>query len=66
MNINEEDLKNSIREIEKLNPKPGAAFSEPNKINSSIIPDFTIDIIENNYFSASAVYSRLLIDVSSS
>ena len=45
LNINEEDLKNSIKEIEKLNPKPGAAFSEPNKINSSIIPDFTIDII---------------------
>ena len=47
LNINEEDLKNSIKEIEKLNPRPGAAFSEPNKINSSIIPDFTIDIIEN-------------------
>ena len=47
LNINEDDLKNAIKEIEKLNPKPGAAFSESTKINSSIIPDFTIEIIEN-------------------
>ncbi|MDC1336624.1 RNA polymerase sigma-54 factor, partial [Flavobacteriaceae bacterium] len=32
---------------EKLNPKPGSAFSEPTKINSTIIPDFKIEIIEN-------------------
>ena len=47
LNINENDLKIAIKEIEKLNPKPGAAFSEPTKINSSIIPDFTIEIVEN-------------------
>jgi RNA polymerase sigma-54 factor len=47
LNISEDDLKNAIKEIEKLNPKPGAAFSESTKINSSIIPDFTIEIIEN-------------------
>ena len=47
LNINEDDLKIAIKEIEKLNPKPGAAFSEPTKINSSIIPDFTIEISEN-------------------
>jgi RNA polymerase sigma-54 factor len=47
LNINEEILKKAIKEIEKLNPKPGAAFSETTKINSSIIPDFKVEIIEN-------------------
>jgi|TARA_B100000768_G_scaffold179147_1_gene196225 RNA polymerase sigma-54 factor len=47
LNISEDDLKGAIKEVEKLNPKPGAAFSESTKINSSIIPDFTIEIIEN-------------------
>lgn len=47
LNINESELKESIKEIEKLNPKPGSAFSEPSKINSSIIPDFTIEIIDD-------------------
>jgi RNA polymerase sigma-54 factor len=47
LNISEDDLKSAVKEIEKLNPKPGAAFSESTKINSSIIPDFTIEISEN-------------------
>lgn len=47
LNINESELKESIKEIEKLNPKPGSAFSEPSRINSSIIPDFTIEIIDD-------------------
>ena len=47
LNIIEEILKKAIKEIEKLNPKPGAAFSETTKINSSIIPDFKVEIIEN-------------------
>jgi RNA polymerase sigma-54 factor len=47
LNISEEILKKAIKEIEKLNPKPGAAFSETTKINSSIIPDFKVEIIEN-------------------
>jgi len=47
LNIKESELKESIKEIEKLNPKPGSAFSEPSKINSSIIPDFTIEIIDD-------------------
>ena len=47
LNINEEILKKAIKEIEKLNPKPGATFSETTKINSSIIPDFKVEIIEN-------------------
>ena len=48
LNINEDELKDAIKEIEKLNPKPGSAFSESTKINSSIIPDFTIEIIDNH------------------
>ena len=47
LGISEDELKNAIKEIEKLNPKPGSAFSEPTKINSTIIPDFTIEIIDN-------------------
>jgi RNA polymerase sigma-54 factor len=47
LNISENELKNAIKEIEKLNPKPGSAFSESTKINSTIIPDFTIEIIDN-------------------
>ena len=47
LNISENELKNAIKEIEKLNPKPGSAFSESTKINATIIPDFTIEIIDN-------------------
>ncbi|MAU63733.1 MAG: RNA polymerase sigma-54 factor [Flavobacteriaceae bacterium] len=47
LSISEDELKNAIKEIEKLNPKPGSAFSESTKINSTIIPDFTIEIIDN-------------------
>ncbi|MDA0757216.1 MAG: RNA polymerase factor sigma-54 [Bacteroidetes bacterium] len=47
LNITEYELKNSIKEIEKLNPKPGSSYSESTKINSSIIPDFRIEIIDN-------------------
>ena len=47
LNIDEDSLRDSIKEIEKLNPKPGSAFSEPTKINSTIIPDFKIEIIDN-------------------
>ena len=47
LNISEDQLRDAIKKIEKLNPKPGSAFSEPTKINSTIIPDFKIEIIEN-------------------
>jgi len=47
LGISENELKNAIKEIEKLNPKPGSAFTESTKINSTIIPDFTIEIIDN-------------------
>lgn len=40
--ISEEQLKNAIDEILKLNPKPGNSLSETTKTNHYIIPDFTI------------------------
>ena len=46
LNITNDELKDVVSEIEKLNPKPGGAFNENTKINSSIVPDFTIKIIE--------------------
>ena len=46
LNISNDELKDVVSEIGKLNPKPGGAFNENIKINSSIVPDFTIKIIE--------------------
>lgn len=47
LNISEDELKSAMREIGKLNPKPGASFNESNKVNSTIIPDFKIEISDN-------------------
>lgn len=44
--IEEEELRNAIEEIESLNPKPGKAFGGNTKIIEHIVPDFTIRIIE--------------------
>lgn len=38
----EEILRDALNEIEKLNPKPGSAFTEQGKITEHIIPDFTL------------------------
>jgi RNA polymerase sigma-54 factor len=46
-NISNEQLKNAIHEIERLNPKPGGSFSGNNKITENIVPDFTIRIVDN-------------------
>jgi len=44
--ITEEELKKSIHEVEKLNPKPGSAIVGNSKIIEQIVPDFTIRIAE--------------------
>ncbi len=44
--VSEEELKEAIGQIEKLNPKPGGSFLGNNKIAEQIVPDFTIRIIE--------------------
>jgi RNA polymerase sigma-54 factor len=45
--ISKEQLKKAIDEIEKLNPKPGGAYSGSNKVTENIVPDFVIRIIDN-------------------
>ena len=47
-NISMEELKSAIKEIEKLNPKPGGSFSGNLTIIEHIVPDFTIRINEGN------------------
>ncbi len=46
--ISEEQLKNVIHEISRLNPKPGSSYAGNNKIAEQIVPDFTIRIIDGN------------------
>lgn len=47
-NITKGELKGAISEIEKLNPKPGGAFSGSLTHIEHIVPDFTIRINEGN------------------
>ena len=44
--INEEELKEAIAEIEKLNPKPGGSYAGNNKTIEHIVPDFSIKIVD--------------------
>ena len=43
-NINKDQLKAAISEIEKLNPKPGNSYSNYGKPVEQIVPDFKIEI----------------------
>lgn len=46
LGIDEDELKNALEEILKLNPKPGSSYSDPaSKTSNHIIPDF---VLENN------------------
>jgi RNA polymerase sigma-54 factor len=45
--VSEEELKNAIAEIQKLNPKPGSSISEISRDNQYIIPDFIITNIDS-------------------
>ncbi|CAM1342651.1 RNA polymerase sigma-54 factor [Tenacibaculum aestuarii] len=47
-NISEEQLKDVIHEISRLNPKPGSSYAGNNKIAEQIVPDFSIRIIDGN------------------
>lgn len=45
--ISEEELKDAIDEILKLNPKPGSSYNNPmSKSNQVIVPDFLLDNAE--------------------
>ncbi|AIG30975.1 RNA polymerase factor sigma-54 [Flavobacterium psychrophilum] len=45
--VSREQLKNGIDEIERLNPKPGGAYTGSNKITEHVVPDFAIKIIDD-------------------
>ena len=44
--INEEQLKDAIQEIEKLNPKPGGSYSGNTRMIEHVVPDFSIKIVD--------------------
>jgi RNA polymerase sigma-54 factor len=45
-NITEDELKDAIAEIEKLNPKPGGSYAGNNRIIEHVVPDFSIKIVD--------------------
>lgn len=45
-NITEQQLKDAIEEIERLNPKPGGSYAGNNRIVEHIVPDFAIKIVD--------------------
>lgn len=45
LDIEEDDLKEALDEILRLNPKPGGSYIDPmNRSNPHVIPDFTLEI----------------------
>ncbi|WP_440880021.1 RNA polymerase factor sigma-54 [Tenacibaculum sp. C7A-26P2] len=46
--LTEDELKEVISEISRLNPKPGSSYDGNNKIAEQIVPDFTIKITEGS------------------
>jgi len=46
-NISEDELKEVIKEISKLNPKPGGSYTGNNKRAEQIVPDFSIRILDS-------------------
>ncbi len=44
--ITEDELKDAISEIEKLNPKPGGSYSGGTRMIEHIVPDFSIKIVD--------------------
>lgn len=45
-NITEDELKEAISEVEKLNPKPGGSYAGNNRMVEHVVPDFSIRIVE--------------------
>lgn len=53
LELSDEELKDAIDHILKLNPKPGSSYSNPlNKSNQHIVPDFILEF-ENGEFNLS-------------
>ncbi len=50
MGITENELKEAIEEILKLNPKPGGVYNDPyNRSSQPIIPDFILELTEDGF-----------------
>ena len=48
LELSDEELKQGIDKVLKLNPKPGSSYSNPlSKANQQIIPDFILENIDN-------------------
>jgi RNA polymerase sigma-54 factor len=45
--VTRDQLKKAIDEIEKLNPKPGGAYTGSNKMTEHVVPDFAIRVIDD-------------------
>ena len=41
--VSEEELKDAVQEVERLNPKPGSSYAGNNVHIEQIIPDFTVN-----------------------
>ena len=47
LELSDDDLKNAIDHILKLNPKPGSSYSNPlNRSNQHIVPDFILENVD--------------------
>jgi RNA polymerase sigma-54 factor len=44
--ISEEQLKDAIHEVERLNPKPGGSYAGNNRMVEHVVPDFAIKIVD--------------------
>ncbi|HUX97553.1 MAG TPA: RNA polymerase factor sigma-54 [Bacteroidales bacterium] len=50
LNIGENELKDAIDEVLKLNPKPGGVYNDPySKSSQPIIPDFILELSEDGF-----------------
>ena len=48
LNLEEEDLRDALDEILRLNPKPGSSYSNSlSRGNQTIIPDFILEIVND-------------------
>jgi RNA polymerase sigma-54 factor len=46
--VEQQELKKAIDEIEKLNPKPGGSFDGNQKMTEHVVPDFTIRVVDGD------------------
>ncbi len=47
LELNDQELKDAVDQILKMNPKPGSSYSNPmNKANQHIVPDFILENID--------------------